>query len=58
MHPRVPGEVTREPELLFAVLARQRFLRRVYLLVLAQVLRVGESLSAIAALLCSLKGAE
>ena len=55
MHPRVPREISREPELLVAVLARQRLLRRVYLLVLVQVLRVGECLSAMAALLGGLK---
>ena len=57
VHPGVPREVAREPELLVAVLAGQRLLRRVDLGVLVQVLRVGESLSAVAALLRGLKGA-
>ena len=55
VHPRVPREISREPELFVAVLARQRLLRRVYLLVLVQVLGVGECLSAMAALLRGLK---
>ena len=57
VHPGVPREVAREPELLVAVLAGQRLRRRVYLCVLVQVLCVGKCLTAIAALLLGLKGA-
>ena len=38
MHSGMPRQVAREPEFLVAVLARKGLLRRVYLLVLAQVL--------------------
>ena len=58
VHPGVPREVAREPELLVAVLAGQRLLRCVDLGMLVQVLRVGKSLSAVAALLRGLKGTE
>ena len=58
VHPRVSEEVAGEPEYLVAVLARQRLLHRVDLLVLAQVLSVGERLSAVAALLCTLERTE